>query len=66
MGLREQVWNETAYKTTGGLLKHDLMINKLGNIVSKRKFLLGKTDTRLQNYNNKKINYHNRETINEM
>jgi hypothetical protein len=36
-GSREAVWNETAYKTRGGLTKNDLILNREGNIVSKRK-----------------------------
>ena len=36
-GTRADVWTETAYKTTGGLTKHDLMLNQNGNIVSKKK-----------------------------
>jgi len=36
-GTRQEVWDKKAYKTSGGLLKHNLIINKLGHIVSKRK-----------------------------
>ena len=36
-GSREQVWNGTAYKTTGGLRKEDLLMNKWGRIVSLNK-----------------------------
>ena len=36
-GSREDVWNCNAYKTTGGLIKNDLMINTCGKIVSKKK-----------------------------
>jgi hypothetical protein len=36
-GSREQVWEEKSYKTSGGLIKDDLMMNKLGKIVSKKK-----------------------------
>lgn len=36
-GSRAQVWHGTAYKTTGGLLKGDLVKNKHGEIVSKKK-----------------------------
>jgi hypothetical protein len=38
-GTREEVWNGVAYKTSGELLKADLMINKKGKLVSKSKFL---------------------------
>lgn len=36
-GTREEVFNNVAYKTSGGLNKNDLIINSLGKIVSKRK-----------------------------
>ena len=36
-GTRQEVWDGKAYKTSGGLLKHNFLINKLGHIVSKRK-----------------------------
>jgi hypothetical protein len=45
-GSREEVWSGDAYKTTGGLTKADLIINKNGQIVSKRKFLYEKTSNR--------------------
>ena len=38
-GTREEVWEEKAYKTSGGLLKCHLLFNKLGNVVSKVKFI---------------------------
>jgi DVNP family len=37
IGTREDVWNKKAYKTTGGLIKNDLMLNTNGKIVSKKK-----------------------------
>jgi hypothetical protein len=37
IGTRKEVWDEKAYKTSGGLLKQELIINKHGDIVSKRK-----------------------------
>ena len=37
IGSREDVWNYKAYKTTGGLIKNDLMLNINGKIVSKKK-----------------------------
>jgi hypothetical protein len=46
-GTRQQVWDEKAYKTSGGLLKHNLIINKHGNIVSKRKSILENNNKRL-------------------
>ena len=36
-GSRAEVWHETAFKTTGGLKKKDLVKNKHGYIVSKKK-----------------------------
>jgi len=41
-GSRAQVWHGTAKKTSGGLTKHNLMMNKHGRIVSKRKHASGK------------------------
>ena len=37
VGTREEVWDCKAYKTTGGLVKNDLMLNTNGKIVSKKK-----------------------------
>jgi hypothetical protein len=36
-GTRQDVWNETSFKTSGGLLKKDLTMNRYGRIVSKKK-----------------------------
>lgn len=47
IGTRAQVWHGTAYKTTGGLCKHDLMQNKSGRIVSKAKHNSAKREKRL-------------------
>jgi hypothetical protein len=41
-GSKAQVWHGTAKKTTGGLTKSNLMKNKHGRIVSKRKHASGK------------------------
>ena len=46
-GTRQEVWDGKAYKTSGGLLKHNLIINKLGNIVSKRKSISETINKRL-------------------
>ena len=46
-GSRAQVWHGTAYKTSGGLTKHDLMQNKNGRIVSRAKHGTAKKDNRL-------------------
>ena len=37
IGSRRKVWNGTAQKTPGGLTKGDLMMNKYGRIVSRKK-----------------------------
>jgi len=47
IGTRAQVWHGTAYKTTGGLCKSDLMQNKAGRIVSKAKHMSAKKEKRL-------------------
>jgi hypothetical protein len=47
IGTRAQVWHGTAYKTTGGLTKSDLMQNKAGRIVSKAKHFTAKKEKRL-------------------
>lgn len=36
-GTRQNVWDAIAYKTSGGLIKNDLIINRNGKIVSKKK-----------------------------
>lgn len=36
VGTRDQVWNGTASKTSGGLAKGDLVMSKTGHIVSKK------------------------------
>jgi len=36
-GTREEVWEAKSYKTTGGLVKDDLIMNKKGKLVSKKK-----------------------------
>jgi len=47
IGSRRQVWNGTAKKTPGGLLKSDLMMNKHGRIVSRAKHASAKRENRL-------------------
>lgn len=47
IGSRAQVWHGTVYKTSGGLKKSDLMMNKAGRIVSKTKHHTAKKDKRL-------------------
>jgi hypothetical protein len=47
MGSRAQVWHGTAYKTSGGLKKSDLLQNKNGRLVSKAKHETAKKEKRL-------------------
>ena len=47
IGTRAQVWHGTAYKTSGGLCKPDLIQNKHGRIVSKAKHSTAKKEKRL-------------------
>ena len=47
VGSRAQVMNGTAYKTPGGLVKVNLLRNKNGRIVSKKKHLYEKSKKRL-------------------
>lgn len=49
-GSREQVMNGTVYKTTGGLTKDDLVMNKWGRIVSANKYKTAKKEMRLQKH----------------
>jgi len=42
IGNKLQVWNGTAEKTSGGLTKKDLVKNKRGKVVSKKKQAAGK------------------------
>lgn len=53
VGTRAQVWHGTAKKTSGGLTKTNLMKNKHGRIVSKRKHASGKKTIK----NLKKLGY---------
>ena len=48
-GSRAQVWNRTAYKTEGGLLRSALMKSH-GRIVSAKKHKTAKKELRLQKY----------------
>jgi len=47
IGTRAQVWHKTAKKTSGNLTKSDLMMNKHGRIVSRRKHNTAKREKRL-------------------
>ena len=47
-GSRQQVGHETAYKTSGGLTKKDLVYTKRGRWVSRKKHLSAKKEKRLE------------------
>lgn len=47
IGSRAQVWHGTAYKTTGGLTKRDLMMSH-GRVVSRKKHFTAKKEKRLE------------------
>jgi hypothetical protein len=49
-GSRIQVWNGTAYKTTGELTRSHFMMNKHHRIVSVKKYKTAKKEKRLQKY----------------
>ena len=49
-GSRAEVWHGNAKKTTGGLTKNNLMKNKHGEIVSKKKHFTAKKEKRLEKY----------------
>jgi hypothetical protein len=46
-GSRAQVVHGTAYKTSGGLTKSNLLMNKNGRIVSRKKHITAKKERRL-------------------
>jgi hypothetical protein len=47
-GSRPEVWHGNAKKTTGGLTKKDLLKNKHGELVSKKKHFTAKKEKRLE------------------
>jgi hypothetical protein len=47
-GSRAQVWHGTAKHTSGGLTKKNLMMNKWGRIVSRKKHATAKKQKRLE------------------
>ena len=49
-GSRAQVWHGTAHKTSGGLIKSQLLKNKHGRIVSKKKHTTAKREKRLEKH----------------
>lgn len=48
IGSRAQVEHSTAFKTPGGLKKGDLLMNKNGHIVSRKKHFTAKKEKRLE------------------
>jgi hypothetical protein len=50
IGSRQQVWHGTAYKTEGQLIKSELLFNKWGRIVSKKKHTTAKKEQRLKKH----------------
>ena len=54
-GSRTDVFEGKSYKTTGGLKKTDLIINKYGKILSKNKSVEGKINNRLEKVNQSKM-----------
>jgi hypothetical protein len=50
-GSRENVFNGKSFKTTGGLTKSDLIINKYGKILSKKKSIDGKISKNFEQIN---------------
>ena len=53
-GTREEVFNEIAYRTSGELNKDDLIVNKSGKIVSKKKVIYETNKNRFEEINLKK------------
>ena len=49
-GSRHDVWYGNAYKTTGGLIKSDLLMNRNGKIISKKKCIYETTMSRFEKY----------------
>ena len=48
VGSRAQVWHGNADHTTGGLTRKQLMMNKWGRIVSRKKHITAKRENRLK------------------
>jgi hypothetical protein len=49
-GTREDVWYGNAYKTSGGLIKNDLIVNSNGKIISKKKSITETLDNKFEKY----------------
>jgi hypothetical protein len=54
IGSREDVWNEVSYKTSGGLIKTDFILNAHDKIVSKKKSIEEFRNNRLEKVNEAK------------
>ena len=50
IGSRAQVWHKTAYKTKGDLKREDLLFNKHGRVVSKKKHHTAKKAKNLEKH----------------
>ena len=50
-GTRQEVWDGIAYQTSGLLLKDDLILNKNGKLISKKKCILAAEQNHLESYN---------------
>ena len=50
-GTRQEVWDGIAYQTSGLLKKHDLILNKNGKLISKKKCILAAEQNHLETYN---------------
>jgi hypothetical protein len=50
IGSRTQVYNGNAYKTEGGLVKEQLLMNRWGRIVSRKKHDTASKERRLEKY----------------
>jgi len=57
-GSRTNVFDGKSYKTTGGLTKSDLIINKYGKILSRKKSISEKINNRLEKVNQAKMTKH--------
>ena len=50
IGSRQQVYNGTAFKTSGGLKKKDIIMNRWGRLVSANKHASAKRENRLKKH----------------
>ena len=54
-GSRNEVWDGKSYKTTGGLTKSELITNKRGKIISRRKSIEEKINNKFEKINQAKM-----------